>query len=182
MGVSLSDFLMAELKKIDPAAEYNGYLPKIRSSTGSTYFVKFGSSSEYEQYVGEARSLEAIETAAPGLVPKLFSYGQEEGGRPYFISEYKNIGGLAGNATNMLAKRLAQELHQYQNREGFGFGVPTFCGATKQKNGWYKTWEHCYDDLIGNLLEGLAEHDYDDIVKIGKEVRGQYVEFLPGEW
>jgi len=181
MEVSLPNFLIAELKRIDSTAEYSGHLPKIQSSTGSTYFVKLGSSSEHEQYVGEAQSLKAIEIAAPGLAPKLFSYGQDEGGRPYFISEYKSIVGLSGNSANMLAKRLAIELHQYKNQEGFGFNVPTFCGVTKQKNGWYRTWEHCYDNLIGTLLEDLAEHGYDDLVKTGEEVREQYVRFLPGE-
>ena len=181
MKVSLPNFLMTELKRIDPTAEYSGHLPKIQSSTGSTYFVKLGSSSEHEQYVGEAQSLKAIEIAAPGLAPKLFSHGQDEGGRPYFISEYKSIVGLSGNSANMLAKRLATELYQYKNQEGFGFNVPTFCGMTKQKNGWYRTWEDCYDSLIGTLLEGLAEHGYDDLVRTGEEVRGQYVKSLLGE-
>jgi len=80
----------------------------------------------------------------------------------------------------VLAKRLATELHQYKNQEGFGFNVPTFCGMTKQKNGWYRTWEHCYNSLIGTLLEGLAEHGYDDLVRTGEEVQGQYVNSLPG--
>ncbi|KAJ3573052.1 hypothetical protein NP233_g2680 [Leucocoprinus birnbaumii] len=138
MPGSLPEFLLEQLKKIDSTAEYSGRLPKIQSSTGAAYFVKFGSSSETEQYVGEAQSLEAICAAAPGLAPKVLSYGKDGEGRPYFISEYKDIGGLSGNAANVLAKRLSTELHRYQSQRGFGFDVPTFCGATRQKMGGFR--------------------------------------------
>ncbi|KXN88759.1 Protein-ribulosamine 3-kinase, chloroplastic [Leucoagaricus sp. SymC.cos] len=171
MAGSLTNFLREQLKKIDPTTQYSGRLPKIQSSTGHAYFVKSGSPSELGQFVGEAQSLEAIENAAPGLAPKLISHGRDAGGRPYFISEYKDLGGLSGSAANVLAKRLATELHQYKSQKGFGFDVPTFCGATRQKNGWCETWEQCYDSMIGNLLEGLSTRGYDDLVKTGEKVR-----------
>ncbi|KAF5352641.1 hypothetical protein D9756_005996 [Leucocoprinus leucothites] len=181
MADFLSQFLVEHLKKIDPAAEFSGRLPKIQSSTGLAYFVKLGSSSEHEQFVGEAQSLEAIGNAAPGLAPKIISYGKDDDGRPFFISEYKDIGGLSGNAANTLAKRLATELHQYKSLKGFGFSVPTFCGATRQKNGWYETWEQCYDSLIGNLLEGLSKKGYSNLVKKGEGVREQVIPKLLGQ-
>jgi hypothetical protein len=173
MTGALPEFLVELLKKINPDAEYGGHPPKIQSSTGETYFVKLGSPSEHEQFVGEAQSLEAIGTAAPGLAPKIFSYGRDGGGRPYFVSEYKTLGGLSGNAANVLASRLANELHRHRSHKGFGFEVPTFCGATKQPNGWYQTWEDCYDAFIGNLLEGLSKGGYNILVKTGNEVREQ---------
>lgn len=177
MAKSLPEFLLEQLKKINPDADFSGSPPKVRSSTGECYFVKLGSPSENEQYMGEAESLRAISTAAPGLAPKMLSYGMGANGNPYFISEYKNMTGLTGEAANVLAKRLARELHQFRSQKGFGFEVPTYCGATRQKNGWYGTWEKCYDALIGNLLEGLSKRGYDDLVSTGEEVRNRYVVF-----
>jgi fructosamine-3-kinase len=173
MTEHLSEFLLVQLKKIDAAADFSGYLPKVTSSAGQTYFVKSGLPSENEQFVGEAKSLEAIGIAAPGLAPQIMAYGNEASGKPYFISEYKTIGGLSDDAAIVLAQRLATELHQYKSTKGFGFDVPTYCGATRQKNGWYATWEQCYDGLIGNLLEGLSKRGYDDLIKTGEEVREQ---------
>src|SRR5215510_11248593 len=86
MTESLPEFLVVHLKKIDPVADFSGYPPKVNSSTGRTYFVKSGLPSENEQLVGEAKSLEAIGAAAPGLAPHIFAYGTEAAGRPYFIS------------------------------------------------------------------------------------------------
>jgi len=177
MARSLPEFLLERLKEVKPDADFSGGLPKIQSSTGETYFyfVKLGSPPENEQYVGEAQSLQAMDAAAPGLVPKVLSYGVDAKGNPNFISEYKNMTGLYGETANVLAKRLATELHQYKSKKGFGFEVPTYCGATRQKSGWYESWEQCYDAMIGNLLEGLSKKGYDDIVRQGQEIRDKYV-------
>ncbi|KAF9454089.1 fructosamine kinase [Macrolepiota fuliginosa MF-IS2] len=178
---SLPEFLLEKLKSTNPDAVFTGNMPKIYSSTGENYFVKAGSPSENEQYMGEAQSLEAMGHAAPGLVPKVFSYGADTNGSPYFISEYKNMTGLTEEAAEILAKRLAVELHQYKSQRGFGFEVPTYCGATRQKNGWHDTWEKCYDALIGNLLEGLSKKGYEDLVGLGEEVRNSVIPKLLGQ-
>jgi len=181
MARSLPEFLLERLKEVKPDADFSGELPKIHSSTGETYFAKLGSPPENEQYIGEAQSLQAMDAAAPGLVPKVFSYGVDAKGNPYFISEYKNMTGLSGEAANVLATRLATELHQYKSKKGFGFEVPTYCGATRQKNGWYESWEQCYDALIGNLLEGLSKKGYDHIVRQGQEIRDKVIPKLLGQ-
>lgn len=175
MARSLPDFLLEKLKSIDPNAEFSGYPPKVQSSSGQIYFVKLGSASESEQFTGEARSLEAINTAAPGLAPKVFAYGKGDDGKPLFISEYKNMTALSSGVAEILAKRLATELHRCRSQEGFGFEVPTFCGPTRQRNGWYETWEQCYDQLIGNLLDGLSKRGYDYLVNAGKRIREECV-------
>lgn len=171
----LPRIILENLQRIDPDAQFTGNLPKVQSSTGQTYFVKSGSPSESEQYLGEARSLEAIGTAAPGLAPAMIAYGNGEDGAPFFISEYKNMAPLSSGASDLLAKRLATELHQYKSHEGFGFEVPTFCGATRQRNGWYTTWEQCYSNLIGNLLDGLSRREYGALVTKGEKIREKYV-------
>ncbi|KAF7979395.1 hypothetical protein HWV62_42498 [Athelia sp. TMB] len=115
--------------------------------------------------------------AAPGLSPKILVSGVTDGsdgeraGQPYFLSEYKDLSGrLTDEAADVLAKRLATELHAYKSDMGFGFAVPTFCGATRQENGWYDTWAEFYSQLIGGLLSKLKRKGrFDDLISKGEE-------------
>jgi len=135
--------------------------------------------------VGEAESLKAMASAAPGLVPSLLALGlvdengkETEGseGRPFFISEYKEITPLTERAGAILGRRLAMEMHTYMSAKGFGFDVPTFCGATRLRNGWYGSWEQCFDTLIGDLLSTLAGRGgYSELCLKGQDVRTKRV-------
>ncbi|KAG7452347.1 fructosamine kinase PKL/CAK/FruK [Guyanagaster necrorhizus] len=173
--------LLEQLKKVNPAAEFSGSLPRIRSSLGDTYFAKVGRPSEAEQYKGEVESLKAINTAAPGLAPKIIASGVDNG-HPYFISDYKDLRGLSDNAGAELGKRLATELHQYSSDRGFGFHVPTFCGATRMKNGWFDTWEECYSEMIGDLLSQLKGKGarYNKLCRKGEEIKARVIPRLLG--
>ncbi|KAI0094296.1 fructosamine kinase PKL/CAK/FruK [Irpex rosettiformis] len=164
--------------------------PFVRSSSGKSYFAKIGSMSEKEQFVGEAEALKAMHIAAPGLAPELIECGDideetsehpAEIGKPYFVSEYRNIGSLTDSTAKKLAKRLATELHAYKSTKGFGFAVPTFCGRTKQNNGWYNSWEECFDALIGGLLDKLkATGGYSELCNEGEQVRKRVIPALLG--
>jgi fructosamine-3-kinase len=125
--------------------------------------------------------------AAPGLAPSLLAFGFVDGngeetdggggdGSPFFISEYKDLTPLTERSGAILGRRLATEMHGYTNpngpERGFGFGVPTFCGATRLRNGWYETWERCFDVLVGDLLSTLeARGGYSDLCRRGQDVR-----------
>ena len=166
--------LLEKLQQLEPDSEFTGSLPKIRSSSGKTYFAKTGSFLEKEQYVGEAESLKAIESAAPGLAPNVLSFGVGNEDKPYFICEYKDLGRLDDETGKVLAKRLATELHTHQSAQGFGFHVPTYCGATRLKNGWFPSWEECFNTMIGDLLSELADRRYyDELCSRGEEIRRQ---------
>jgi protein-ribulosamine 3-kinase len=150
--------IIRKLQEIEPIASFSGLLPRVISSTGVSYFVKFGSPLEQAQYAGEAESLKAIEDAAPSLSPHLFLSGILESGAPYFVSEYKEIVSLSTSAAVILAKRIATELHRPKpTTPGFGFSIPTYCGITKLSNGWFQRWDECYNAMIGDLLIQL-EH------------------------
>jgi protein-ribulosamine 3-kinase len=170
--MSVPEFLLNHLRKLDPDASFSGHLPKVSSSSGKNYFVKTGSSGEREQYEGEAESLDALAKAAPGLVPKVLDWG-ENGGKPYFISEYMTLGPLTDEAGVKLAKRMADEMHRFKSENGkFGFEVPTYCGATRMKNGWFDTWEECYSEMIGDLLASLRQRGrYAGLCEKGEEIR-----------
>ncbi|CDO75517.1 hypothetical protein BN946_scf184935.g53 [Trametes cinnabarina] len=162
----------------------------LRVSTGQRYYAKIGSASEKDQYVGEAESLKAINAAAPGLAPNLIDCGvidsdtkerDSDVGRPYFLSEYKDIGSLTPAAAKVLGRRLATELHAYESSDGFGFSVPTYCGRTRQDNGWFKTWPECFDALIGGLADKLrAQGGYDALCKQVDDVRTRVIPALLG--
>ncbi|KZT30842.1 Ketosamine-3-kinase [Neolentinus lepideus HHB14362 ss-1] len=187
----LPSIILKCLQKIEPDASFTGGMPRVESSSGKRYFAKVGSASEKDQYIGEAESLNAMNKAAPGLTPIVFAYGLADSGgneatssqscaKPYLLSEYKDLGSLTDKSGQTLAKRLATEMHQSMSENGkFGFGVLTFCGATRQENGWSDTWEECYDKLIGGLLDGLKRKGrFTELCTRGEEVRKRVIPHL----
>lgn len=171
--VQIPTIILQQLQKIEPGASFHGYLPRVESSSGKSYFAKVGSPKEAEQYVGEAESLKAMGVAAPGLVPVVYAAGvSESDSRPYMLSEYLSMGSLDSESGAALGRRLATELHRYKSEKGFGFEVPTYCGATRMKNGWYNTWAECFDAMIGDLLDTLKSRGkYPELCKKGDEIR-----------
>ncbi|KAG1828137.1 Fructosamine/Ketosamine-3-kinase [Suillus variegatus] len=182
----MDKIFLPHLQKIEPHAQFVFSFPIIESSLGRKYYAKVGSLSEREQFVGEAESLRAIYNAAPGLAPQVFAaVGPDNPAttseRPYFLSEYRNITSLTSNhkAGEELGMRLATELHVYKSTMGFGFHVPTFCGATRQDNGWYQTWEECYSAMIGSLLAMLRDKgSFSELCTKGEQVRSKVIPFL----
>lgn len=190
--MTIPQILLTHLERLEPNATFTGSPPKIQSSSGKRYFAKIGSSmSDIDQYTGEAMSLKAMEKAAPGLSPRVLAFGcihsaplnelepssssstdvQRSIGQMYFLSEYRDIAPLTPEAADVLAKRLATELHRYKSTIGFGFDIPTYCGATRQENGWYKSWADCYGDLLGGLLGKLEDSKFEELYRKGEEVR-----------
>ncbi|KAF8167668.1 Fructosamine/Ketosamine-3-kinase [Crassisporium funariophilum] len=149
--------LLQKLQEIEPDASFTGSLPRVQSSSGVLYFAKQGSVHEQAQYVGEAESLNAIEAAAPGLAPTVLSSGVLDSGLPYSISQYKTLSRLSAKAADILAKRMATELHVKSSPHGFGFRIPTYCGVTRLNNGWFQRWDQCYAAMVGDLVSQLQK-------------------------
>ncbi|KAJ7170071.1 fructosamine kinase PKL/CAK/FruK [Mycena filopes] len=154
--MSIPTILLKELQKLEgDEAKLTGSLPHLLSSTGHHYFAKIGLAREEEQYAGEAESLKEIAIAAPGLAPRVLASGSEE--KPYMITEYKDLTPLSPAAASRLGERLATELHRHKSLNGFGFGVPTYCGATRLQNGWFESWAECFSAMIADLLSQLVK-------------------------
>lgn len=167
-----SPLLWRDLHQIEPGADFTGKIPRLKSSSGKVYFVKTGSPSEKDQYAGEAESLRQIFIASPGLCPMLLFFGIETTGHPYFVSEYRNIGSLSSATGALLGKRLATELHCHTSPRGYGFEIPTYCGATRLENGWFDNWSECFSSMIGNLLQQLeVSGKYHSLCLKGMEIR-----------
>ncbi|KAJ7225281.1 fructosamine kinase PKL/CAK/FruK [Mycena pura] len=177
---SIPTILLQQLQTLDPGAEFSGTPPRIVSSTGTHYYAKLGSPAEQEQYLGEAESLKHIDAAAPRLAPRVLASGVD-GDRPYMISEYKNLTAVGKAAAKELAKRLATELHRYKSLEGFGFAVPTYCGATRLQNGRFHSWEACFGALVGDLLAQLAKKGrYASLCAKGERIQQEVIPRLLG--
>ena len=172
------------LDKLEPNTRFTFSPPRLKSSSGVTYYAKIGTASEHAQYIAEVESLKALDAAAPGLVPKVLASGffaqdDEESkpgtGRPYFLSEYKDLRSLSSTSAAILGRRLAEELHSLKGTRGFGFHVPTYCGPTRMENGWYSSWDKCYDALIAGLLSQLTSPRYSALCTKGEQVRKRCV-------
>ena len=179
---------LEHLKKLEPSAQFVFSPPRLESSSGAAYYAKIGTASEHAQYIAEAESLKALDTAAPGLVPKVLASGffTQDGeeskpgtGRPYFLSEYKDLRSLSSASATILGRRLAEELHSYKGTNGFGFHVPTYCGPTRMENGWYSSWDKCYNALIAGLLSHLTSSRYSTLRTKGEQVRKRCVYSIP---
>lgn len=110
------------------------------AQTGKTYIAKLASGNT-SQLIGEAEGLKRMWETSPGLVPKLHIKEElDNGKRALFISDYINIGSMGAATMARLAEKMANELHnpdkQLKDVKGFGFPVPTHCGATEQDNTW----------------------------------------------
>ncbi|KAF7347668.1 Fructosamine kinase PKL/CAK/FruK [Mycena venus] len=179
MKSTVPPVLLEQLQRLEPDAEFTGSLPRLTSSTGRHYFAKIGTAREEEQYIGEAESLKHIAAAAPGLAPSVMASGSD-GKVPYMITEYKDLTSLDDAAAKLLGKRLATELHRYQGpNDEFGFGVPTYCGATRLQNGWFDCWDDCFSAMIGDLLTQLRKKGgFASLCAKGEKVRTDVIPVL----
>lgn len=181
--------IVEAIQAADPSASIEDVKPpRIRTSSGKEYYFKLGSPKDADQFIGEAEALKEMHIAAPGLAPKIVAYGVLSGdgasrgatgggGKPYFVSEYKHLGSLTEAAARKLGRRMATELHTYKSTHGFGFAVPTYCGNTRQDNGWFDTWEECYDALIRGLVTKLENQGgFDDLCRKTNLVRKKWVD------
>ncbi|KAH0838005.1 hypothetical protein J3R83DRAFT_6244 [Lanmaoa asiatica] len=117
---SIADIFLPRLHDIEPDAEFAFSLPIVTSSAGNKYYAKLGNVTESDQYMGEAESLKAIHDAAPGLAPKVFASGVVDGDsndRPYFISEYKDMGSLSRKSAELLGERIATGTPRLQEQQ-----------------------------------------------------------------
>ena len=182
---------LKHLRTLEPDAQFTFSPPRLNSSSGVVYYAKTGTTSEHPQYIAEAESLKALHIAAPGLAPKVFAFGfftqddeesKPEIGRPYFLSEYKDLKPLSSTSAKILGRRLAEEVHSYKGLNGFGFQVPTYCGPTRMENGWYPSWDKCYDALIAGLLSHLMSPKYSSLRTKGEQVRKRHAFHSQLEW
>jgi len=174
---------LSALKDIldDDSLEFESHDCVASTASGKRYFYKSTSVSG-EQYNGEAESLRLLGSAAPGLAPHLVSC-QETGKDTIFLSEYIDLDrGLKSKDFDELAKRLALEVHQKESTNGFGFGVPSYCGATRIVHGWYHSWADCYSNMIAELLTQLRTQGsrYQNLCDKGQRLQERAIPVLLG--
>lgn len=111
---------------------------------GVTYFVKWNDQPLPYQFEAEAAGLQALRQSGSSLiVPMPIAFGDEGPGKSFLILEHLQPGSRNHNFDEALGHGLAQ-LHRCSAKEGFGFSVDGYCGATPQPNGWMKQWTAFY--------------------------------------
>lgn len=137
-----------------------------------------GRERDTEQYTGEAESLRAMHAACPGICPRVFECLVDQvTGCPIFISEYKSMGPLDKRNAAELGRALADMHRNGRSPTGqFGFAIPTYCGATRMRNGWADTWGKTFDRMTGDLLQTLQDRgEFEELCRLGGQVRKKYV-------
>jgi len=176
--------IVTTLNHLEPGAYfYPSGNSKVQSSSNRSYFVKQGSKSDVEQYTGEVESLRAMYAARPGICPRILEFSVDETSqKPLFISEYKDIGPLNKHSAAALGSALADMHSNGRSPTGkFGFGVPTFCGATRMRNGWQDTWAAAYDKMLGDLLDRLkGAGGYEELCGLGDQIRNYVIPQILG--
>ena len=101
---------------------------------GDRVFAKTNANAPADMFSSEAAGLEALASAASSLhVPRPIDAGTD-----YLVMEAIDPGS-AGGLAEKLGRGLA-ELHRSSAREGYGFDVDNYLGATPQGNGWMEDW------------------------------------------
>ncbi|GHJ83892.1 hypothetical protein NliqN6_0294 [Naganishia liquefaciens] len=134
--------------------------------TQTTLFTKVARGKDVPQLIGEAEGLQAMGSAAPALVPKIYSFGYDDPQsrkEAYMISQWFEMAGSCRDAQHQreLGRKLA-EMHRYRpeadHKDRFGFGVPTHCGVTEQDNTWEESWNVFYRDRrLADLVRSIGD-------------------------
>ncbi|EPQ30104.1 uncharacterized protein PFL1_02221 [Pseudozyma flocculosa PF-1] len=125
-----------------------------------------------DQVVGEGQSLRAMKDAleqcprgSESLVPAVHAAGvAADGKKAYLVTDYLDMNGRVGSrGQRLLGQRLAN-MHKFggNDRNLFGFDVPTHCGATEQDNTWTEKWSDFWADRrIGEVIKRIAARSED---------------------
>jgi protein-ribulosamine 3-kinase len=125
---------------------------RLTTSAGD-FFAKWSLSGPPDIFVREASGLETLRLAGTSLViPRVIAAREPEDGDPAFlILEYLAPGPKDDDA---LGRGLAL-IHKHRS-DRFGFGAPSYCGATVQDNRWADRWPEFYaDQRIRPLLKRI---------------------------
>ncbi|KAL9934838.1 hypothetical protein V8E36_006613 [Tilletia maclaganii] len=74
------------------------------------------------------------------------------------ITDYFSLGGLDASNQAKLGHRLAKLHSAKASEKGYGFDVPTHCGATEQDNTYETDWRTFWERRrIGNLVQRIGD-------------------------
>ncbi|TIB97449.1 Ketosamine-3-kinase [Wallemia mellicola] len=131
---------------------------KLYFDNGKIFLFKSASRSSAEQLIGEAKSLADMSTALPGICPELIDTSDQDDATFYMITEWHDLGSLSTEQIKRFGKDLARmHLESNETNGRFGYDIPTYCGHTRFKNQWNKSWiDFLNNDRFGYLLEEIC--------------------------
>jgi len=130
---------------------------RLTTSAGE-FFVKWSAGGPGDIFVREAEGLEALRSAASGIVvPLVIAAAPPIGGDPAFlILEYLEPAGRGAVPDDEKLGRGLAVIHR-TGAQKFGFDGPTYCGLTRQENRGRDSWvEFFRDQRLQPLVDALS--------------------------
>ncbi len=150
---------------------------KIESSAG-TFFLKWNANCPSDMFAREAEGLQALKTAAGGLlrIPEVIGW-KDSGTSPGFIvlSFLEEAAPLA-QADEQLGRGLAT-VHKFRAVK-YGFAHNNYCGATPQKNTFSDSWPEFFRTRRLEYLLQLIENQR-ELSKNDRAVYSRLLDRLP---
>lgn len=110
------------------------------TTSGGTYFLKWGRGAVADTLPAEAEGLRALRATGSGLVvPEPLAWAAEAPPRPgYLLMTWIETGRVTAATWHRLGEGLVQLHHTTAGR--YGFDGANYIGRTPQENGWCNTW------------------------------------------
>jgi len=127
-------------------------------NTGQKYFVKVGSTRQYDMLKAEYIGVREMYNTKTIRVPKAIGHGSTAT-QAYAVFEHLNLSGSRrGGRAYEMGEKLAA-MHRHTSANGcFGFDIPNTCGVTPQPNEWTESWPVFFDTYrLHNLFERLRK-------------------------
>jgi len=116
-------------------------------TNAGVFFAKWNEEAPPDLFEAEARGLRQMARAAARVaIPKVLAASGPRGKVPAFIvMEYLEPESAHGDHEEETLGRGLAELHRTSS-ERFGFPGDTYCGSTRQANGWCDSWPQFYTE------------------------------------
>jgi hypothetical protein len=182
----ITDIELSRLEDDRPPSRYIDTLRRFRitSSSRGVYTARIGDDlkEHFEDINRERFSLHHLREVVPKLVPKMFSVRFEKGSstsnqphQPYIIYKYEKLQSLSPTSAKTLGQQLATKIHECKTQVGFGYYYPVYYRGIKIIDGWFGSWEACYQALITGALSHLESDEYSGLNRQVEKVKERHV-------
>jgi fructosamine-3-kinase len=123
-----------------------------------TFFAKWNAEAPPDLFEAEGRGLREMARARSSLaIPSvLVASGPRGGSAGFIVMEYLDPRAAHAPADEEVLGRGLAELHRFGAKQ-FGFAGDTYCGSTRQANGWGDSWPEFYSERrLRPLLDAIG--------------------------
>ena len=182
---SVPQIFLKHLTELEPGAQFEFSPPDLIISSDAVYSAKTGTISKRTQLrEAEAKMLKLLDKRAPGLAPPLLASGfftrfdqelNQETYRTYFLYKWEELRPLSSASAEVLARRLANEVHAYKGSKGYGIYDPTDRSPNRIEHSSYWSWKACFSALMDGVLSRLRHLNYPVLCTKGTILKKRYI-------